>query len=116
MARHLTDAFLKSALSRGKTVQQLLSAETSDGKWKIRWVEMHADERGYIVYYHDDEQSIFGGFFDVSEWGDVNDPVVFPLLDDAIRWIVDDLGGSAERFVNHGLIDDEVRDALGPDL
>ncbi|HVI90835.1 MAG TPA: hypothetical protein VM659_21225 [Dongiaceae bacterium] len=115
MARHLIDAFFRSALSRGKTVQQLLSAETVDGKWKIKWIEMFADDEGYHLYVHDEEKSIFGGFSDISEWSEPDDPKTFSSLDDAVRY-VQDLGGSADRFVNHGLIDDEARDALGPDL
>ena len=116
MARHLIDAFLRSALNRGKSVQQLLSAETVNGKWRIRWIELCANGEGYDLYYHDDEKSIFDGFFDLSEWSEPGDPITFESLDDAIRYVVDGLGGSAQRFVNDGVIDDEARDALGVDL
>jgi hypothetical protein len=113
LARHLIDAFLRSALNRGKSVQQLLSAEAVEGKWKIRWIELCANEDGYDLYYHDDEKSILGGFFDLSEWGEPGEPVTFESLDDAIQYIVKELGGSAHKFVNHGMIDDEARESLG---
>ena len=116
MARYLTVPFLRAALNRGGPVQQLLSAETVDGKWKVRWIELNAAKDGYHLYCHDDERSIWKGFFDVSEWSEPDDPKVFLKLDDAIRFVVEELGGSPDKFVNHGLIDDEVRDVLGPDL
>lgn len=113
MARYLIDTFLRSALNRGKPVQQLLTAETVDGKWKVKWVELCAGEVGFDLYISDDEKSIVGGFFDLSEWGEAADPIAFASLDDALRYIVDELGGSVERFVNGGMIDDEAGEALG---
>lgn len=113
MVRHLTNAFLHSALSRGKVVQQLLSGEAGGGKWKIRWVELCAGEAGYDLFYHDDEKNIDGGFFDLSEWGEPNDPTTFSTIEEAIKYIVEVLGGSPDTFVNHGMIDDEAMDLLG---
>jgi len=124
MARHLTAVHLNSALNRGKIVEQLLSARVVDDRWEVSWVELWPGEKGeegkFLVCHHFVWSQRARGMWDITEWPSIDDTEdhgegfrqTFDDLEAAFQCI-EELGGSRTRFVNFGVIQDEVHDALG---
>jgi len=116
MTRHLIEPVLVSALNRGKEVHQLLSVRPVDGRWEVRYVTLWKTAGEHVV-------ALSEIYLDTPEQpGDVtaldeSDPLGerwkhFASLEGALGWIESELGGSRTRFVNSGVLQDEVNEAL----
>jgi hypothetical protein len=119
--RHLSMPYVIAALNRGKAVEQLLSV-TGDAVPKVvRYVALWQGDGGYVVSLHNVHDASGEGVLDVTEWPSVDESeehgegvwTRFASLEDAFTWLESELGASRTRFVNQGVIQDEVEEALG---
>jgi hypothetical protein len=117
MSRYLALPFLSSALSRGKSAQQLLSMRRDAQQTIACWLSLRTSEGKhrvtlYEVLYLDELDYVELPF--VNEAHEDEPPEhVFDTLDDALAFIEKELGGSRDKFVNEGVIQDEMAEALG---
>lgn len=119
MARYLTAPNLTAVLNLGRQVEQLLSYRVEGDQRVIRWVSLWEAGNLVTVSLHEALDLTEEGFLDVTEFPSL-DPCEdhgegkwrsFDSREAAFAWIEGDLGGSMERFVNSGVIQDEVDDA-----
>ena len=119
MTRHLIEPHLRSALDRGKSVEQFLGGSVWEGEPVVRWIEIRQDSDEFVLSFYQvyDEGS--------EEWLDLyefqpamEDPDedcvehTFATLDAALAFASAQYGVDPARFVNEGVIQDEYRDYL----
>jgi len=117
--RYLSSPFLLSALGRGKTVAQLLSVSDGPDSRVVRHVALWREGETCVVALHC-VRDMSDRLADVTEWPSVDGSeehgvgvwTRFASVEDALVWVESELGGSRARFVNHGVIQDEIYQAL----
>jgi hypothetical protein len=119
--RHLAMPYLVTALNRGKEVEQLLSVTVGPGGKVVRYIALWHSDDDYVVSLHNVYDASSEGISDVTEWPSVDESEAhgegvrrnFASLEEALAWVEAELGGSRARFVNQGVIQDEVTEPLG---
>jgi hypothetical protein len=115
--RHLTDYYIRTALHRGKPVEQFLGGGVLGELRTIRYLELRPDgERFCLTFYeHIDEGS--EAFLDVYEFSYASpddDPVrhSFDTIEQALTFSEATYAADATRWVNQFVIQDEYADYL----
>jgi hypothetical protein len=86
-----------------------------DGEPAIRYAVIRRKDERIILAIYASFETPHENFYDVGEFRSVlpdDDPeeIYFGTPEEAISFLVSRKGGSAERFVNQGLIDEEYKD------
>ena len=118
MSRYLIEPHIKSALSRGKRVEQFLGPRESDGLACVQYAVMSSRGAEFRIDVYEVEDVGSEDFLDIYEFPSSDpdgDPVVSiaadslgAALDQASRQVAADPG----RWVNAGVIQDEYQDYL----
>jgi hypothetical protein len=110
-----------AALGRGKTVEQLLSAESHGGQPTVRWLSVYPHDDAFVVGLHhvfdpcDPELLDVTEFAPVDEWEGVGEGVEMARAGDPEVALRDAsaLGAVPKRWVNEFVVAEEYRDAHG---
>jgi hypothetical protein len=105
-------------MKRGKEVEQFLRCTKIDGKKIISWLTIRNQENGYVLLHHKQHDEGSRDYLDIYEFTYLNMPdtrfepkhLVFATLDEALDYASANLGASNEKWVGHGMVQDEYRD------
>lgn len=115
--RHLTEQQAIGALRRGASLEQMLTPAL-DGSGTIRWLQAIPSGIGITLRIHHDYDDGRDDFLDVYEFRSVDEDdylgagsIVGEYPDAAtLLSAASELGATAERWVNEGIIQDEYGD------
>ena len=105
---------MKSALNRGKAVEQFLGG---DGE-TIQWISLRLDDEGVQVTHFHVEDPSDPEYLDVYNFALVDEGnydgtmTEFPSLEAALAFCAEKYGTRADRFVNEFVVQDEYSDFL----
>ena len=114
MRRYLTLSETRLALDRGKQIEQFLGGYLADGDPAIRYGVIRSDDERIVATIYECLEPSHPDFYDVGEFRNVEpdtDPedFYFDSLEEAILFLKEKCGVSADRFVNQGLVDEEYK-------
>lgn len=115
--RHLTDYYVRTALQRGKPVEQFLGGGLSEEHRTIRWLDIRPDgERFCLTYYEaiDEGSESLLDLYEFSYVSPDDDPPehFFDTIEEALRYGASAYGASDLRWVNQFVAQDEYADYL----
>jgi hypothetical protein len=115
MRRYLTLSEAKSALNRGKQIEQFLGGYLADGEAAIRYAVIRQEDERIVATIYECLEPPHPDFYDVVEFRDVEpdtdaEDFYFDTLEEAISFLKYRSGASADRYVNQGLVCEEYRD------
>ena len=117
MRRYLTQAEIHAALNLGKDVEQFLGSVDVEGGPAIRYLVLCRQKERVTVNVYERFLPADSKFLDVVEFEPV-DPEEdssdheFEKFDDAIAFAVNECGAQTDRFVNQGMVQEELKDYL----
>lgn len=117
MRRYLTKEEIQAALHLGKDVEQMLGIVEIDERPVIRYLVISQQKKLFVVNVYERFLPVESDFFDVVEFESV-DPDdestdhEFGNIDDALSFATIECGAQKDKFVNRGMIQDELRDYL----
>ncbi len=115
--RHLTDSYIRTALNRGKTVEQFLGGGMLGDVRTIRYVALSQDGHRFSLtfYEHIDEGSeSFLDLYAFSYASPEDDPPrhSFDTIEEALNYSEATYGAVATRWANQFVIQDDYADYL----
>lgn len=121
--RHLSGPTVAATLRRGNSVEQFLGTGQHDESTTLRWVAIHPASGEFVVVMHEVVDAVADmGTADVSEYPPV-DPEEYTgegrrlassdTAEAALDLATQLAGCRPERWVNAGLVQDEVADTRG---
>jgi hypothetical protein len=123
--RHLTSEQALNNLRLGKPLEQWLGTKDDAGDVVLRWVRVRlVSNRGYVVTLYEgiEDTNASGSIYDTLSLESDQDGAALPvdaagrefIFDSeggAIAFVAGELGGTRDRFVNDGLVQEEYLDA-----
>jgi hypothetical protein len=117
MSRYLIDPFIRSAISRGRSVEQFLGGFSYQGDPAIRWLSIRADDNGVVLSLYESYDPQEEDFVDVYsfpelevEQGEAAAEHTCESIEEALALARSTYGASADRWVNDGVVQDEYGD------
>lgn len=117
--RYLLPWAIKSALNRGRPVEQFLGGFEHDGSPALRWLTLQPGDGGVTLLLYESHDE--GGeddldLYDFSEVdGEQGDPAAehsCATLEEALTLARTEYGANPDRWVNEGVSQDEYRDYI----
>lgn len=115
--RHLLRAHIESALKRGKEVEQFLLGFEHEGRKAISWLTIRCADSGYTLLHHKQYDEGSSDFCDVYEYEYIDLPeyryepkhLDFDTLDEVFEE-ASKIGAKENKWVGHGMVQDEYHD------
>jgi hypothetical protein len=115
--RHLSRSHIESALKRGKEVEQFIGGFEYEGRKSISWLTIRSTDFGYTLLHHEQFDEGSSDFCDVYEYEYINLPeyryepehLNLKSLDDVFE-AASKIGATENRWVGHGMVQDEYHD------
>ncbi|MGJ8674271.1 hypothetical protein [Rubritalea sp.] len=117
--RYLTLSFIKSALNRGKAVDQFLGEITRDGLTGVRYIQISVEDGEYQLTTYDKENIGSEDFLDIYSFPSLIEDEEYDRpytsysdLEAALSASTTNHGTQPDRWVNEGVVQDEYKDYL----
>jgi hypothetical protein len=113
--RYLTISEAKSALARGKQIEQFLGSFYDGQDRAIRHAVIRPEGDRIIANVYECYEPTRADFFNVGEFQNVDpdentEDFIFGSFEEAVSFLEYRNGLSSERFVNQGLVEEEYKD------